>query len=125
MPGAAGLAALKAERDENVQREDLPMSLLVKRARELHEEEERRAKERQREAGIANLPTVSSGKLPELSEQGDTRDKVAAAFGVSGKTYEKAKQVVDAVVGNFHNGGETSKTEAGGEAGEGETRNEN
>ena len=42
---------------------------LLERARELHEEEERRAKERQREAGIANLPTVSSGNLPELSER--------------------------------------------------------
>jgi N6-adenosine-specific RNA methylase IME4 len=88
--------ALKAERDENVQRETLPPSLLVERARELHEEEERLAKERR-------LATLKQGKeLPDKEnfligeETGQTRDKVAAAFGLSGKTYEKARQVIDA-----------------------------
>ena len=35
------------------------------------------------------------GNLPQ-PDQGKTRDKVAAAVGVSGRTYEKAKQVVEA-----------------------------
>ena len=35
-----------------------------------------------------------SGKLPERESKGDTRDKVAAAVGMSGRTYEKAKAVV-------------------------------
>jgi hypothetical protein len=38
---------------------------------------------------------ASSGKLPEL-EQGNTRDKVAAQLGISGRTYEKARAVVEA-----------------------------
>ncbi len=36
------------------------------------------------------------GNLPQRDDTGRTRDKVAAALGVSGKTYEKAKQVVEA-----------------------------
>lgn len=36
------------------------------------------ARGRQRIAGIANLPTVSSGKFPELTAPGRTRDKVGA-----------------------------------------------
>lgn len=92
--------ALRAERDENVQREKLPPSVMVERARELHKEEEKQAKKRQRLAGISNLPTVSGGNFPPLTNEGTgkTRDKVASAFGVSGKTYEKAKQIVDAAV---------------------------
>lgn len=89
------LRALRAERDENIQRQDLPPSLLVERARELHEAEKRRATERQAHGETAPGRNAS-GKLPEAFEAGTTRDKVAAAFGISGKTYEKARQVMDA-----------------------------
>lgn len=40
-------------------------------------------------------PSIASGKLPEAI-QGQARDAVAKAAGVSGRTYEKAKAVVDA-----------------------------
>ena len=95
-------AALKAERDENIQREDLPMSLLVERAAELDAEERRLAAERQRATRLQGRnedgdPIFGSGNLPEPTEDaGRSRDKVAEAFGISGKTYEKAKKVVAA-----------------------------
>lgn len=38
---------------------------------------------------------ASSGKFPE-DKPGETRDKVAAALGMSGRTYEKAKVVMAA-----------------------------
>ena len=95
-------AALKAERDENIQREDLPMSLLVERAAELDAEERRLAAERQRATRLQGRnedgdPIFGSGNLPEPTEDaGRSRDKVAEAFGISGSTYEKAKKVVAA-----------------------------
>ena len=95
-------AALKAERDENIQREDLPMSLLVERAAELDAEERRLAAERRRATQLQGRdergePIFGSGKLPEPKEDaGDSRDRVAEAFGISGSTYEKAKKVVAA-----------------------------
>ncbi|WP_149113665.1 hypothetical protein [Limnoglobus roseus] len=36
-----------------------------------------------------------AGKFPAGSSDGEVRDKVGAALGVSGKTYEKAKLVVE------------------------------
>lgn len=39
---------------------------------------------------------IGSGILPEPIERGDTRDRVAAAVGMSPKTYEHAKEVVEA-----------------------------
>src|SRR5260221_152450 len=50
------------------------------------------AKERQ---GSGTDRPQHSGKLPEGS-RGDTRDKVAEAVGMSGRTYDKAKVVVGA-----------------------------
>ena len=90
--------ALKAERDENIQRDALPPSVLVDRARELDEIETRLAKERQQVHGgtAPGKTTNTSGNFPEVSDAGRTRDKVAAAFGISGKTYEKAKKIVSA-----------------------------
>ncbi len=46
---------------------------------------------RARERMLAGNPP---GKLPEGSK-GDTRDKVGAAVGMSGRTHEKAKAVVE------------------------------
>jgi hypothetical protein len=53
--------------------------------------ERARAKERQGRKGQPR-----SGKLPEHEGAGDTRDKVADAVGMSPRTYEKAKKVVEA-----------------------------
>ena len=76
-------------------------------AEELEAIERERARERQREAGVANLPTVSSGNVSLTHEdKGQTRDKVAAAVGLgSGRTYETAKKVWEAA----KKGDETAK----------------
>ncbi len=55
--------------------------------------EKEKAKEREREGGRAG--GKGSGNLPEASK-GDARDKVARAVGTSGRTYEKAKAIVEA-----------------------------
>ena len=59
--------------------------------------EERSAKAWQAEAGPVTGKGKKSGggKLPQ-AVKGKTRDKVAAYVGVSGRTFEKAKAVVDA-----------------------------
>jgi len=82
--------ALEAERDENIQRLDLPPSLIVKRAVELEKAEREAAKKRQGTRTDLELP----GNFPE--SRGQARDRVASAFGISGRTYEKAKAVVEA-----------------------------
>jgi ParB/RepB/Spo0J family partition protein len=91
------IAALQAERDENTCREPLTPSEMVEIGRRLEALEKPKAKERQAKAGpqSGKGKKTGSGKLPE-PVAGDTRDKVAAALGVSGKTYEKAKQVAEA-----------------------------
>lgn len=86
-------ALLLAERDENTIRKDFTPSEAVAIGGALEQYERERAKERK--ASGTNQHTKPSGKLPEGSK-GDTRDKVAAAVGMSGKTYEKAKAVVAA-----------------------------
>jgi len=79
------IQALKAERDENVQRADLPPTVMVERARELEELLKT----------PVGRPPENGGNLPPLN-QGKTRDKIGEALGVSGSTYEHAKAVVDA-----------------------------
>lgn len=83
-------AALQAERDENTCREPLAPTELVALGRRLEAIEKPKAKERQKAGG----GKPGSGKLPE--PEPPTRDKVGEAVGVSGRTYEKAKQVVEA-----------------------------
>lgn len=85
--------AIKAERDENTCRKDFEPSELVALGRELERIESEEAKKRQ-ESGV-NQYTEPSGNFPEGST-GRARDKVASALGVSGRTYEKAKKVVEA-----------------------------
>jgi len=87
---------VRGEYDENAIRKDFLPSEAVAIGRALEPLEKEAAKERQREAGIANLPTVSSGKFPELTSKKDSRDAVADKVGMSGKSYEKAKQVIEA-----------------------------
>jgi ParB/RepB/Spo0J family partition protein len=84
---------LLAEREENVCRKPFTLSEAVSLGRAL-EDLERPAAEARKKAGT-NQHTEPSGKLPEASK-GDTRDKVAEAVGLSGRSYEKAKAVVEA-----------------------------
>ena len=86
------VAAMQAERDENNCREDLTPTEIVEIGRAIEALEKPKAKERQ---GTRTDIKEPCGKFPQGSE-GKTRDKVGAALGVSGKTYEKAKQVVEA-----------------------------
>ena len=75
----------KVERDENNCREDLTPTEIVEIGRAIEALEKPKAKERQ---GTRTDIKEPCGKFPQGSE-GKTRDKVGAALGVSGKTYEK------------------------------------
>jgi ParB family chromosome partitioning protein len=81
------------EQAENRYRKDLNPVEAVAIGRALEELEREKARKRQQEGGRAG--GQGSGKLPEASA-GDTRDKVAAAVGMSGRNFEKAKAVVQA-----------------------------
>jgi ParB family chromosome partitioning protein len=92
------LKALVAERDENDCRKPFNPVEAVHIGRKLEAIEKAAAKERQAQAGPSDGPGVKSsgaGKLPEASK-GEVRDRVGAAVGMSGRTYEKAKAVVEA-----------------------------
>lgn len=84
--------AVTAERAENTCRDPLSPVEIVELGKRLEELEKPAARKRQ--GARTDLPQPS-GKFPEGSK-GQTRDKVAAALGVSGRTYEKAKQIVEA-----------------------------
>lgn len=92
------LAALNAERDENTCREILSHSEKAELGRRIEELEKPAAKLRQREHGgtAPGKGRNTGGNLPQVTDAGKTRDKVAKTLGVSGRTYEKAKQVVEA-----------------------------
>ena len=83
------IEALRAERDENVQREELPPTVMVERGRELQEAEREAARERMIAAHS------SPAKFAE-QDQGNARDKVGEALGVSGETWRKADAVISA-----------------------------
>ena len=96
------LQALRAEFAENTCRKDFTPSEGVRMAKDLEERERLQARARQAQAGPDNgkgRKGTASGKLPE-AVKGRTRDKVAEAVGMSPRTYEKAKAVVDAVDAN-------------------------
>src|SRR5262245_49066076 len=86
------------ERDENTCRKDfLPtekVSLTDDLAKWQRAEAKKRQKQGGRDAGRGRPKRKSSGKLPE--PKGDSRDKIGAAVGVSGRQYEKAAAVVKA-----------------------------
>lgn len=82
-----------AERDENHCREPWTPSEWVAIGESLEAIEKPKAAERRASQIQDGKPT--GGNLPQV-EEGKTRDKVAEAIGVSGKTYEKAKAVVSA-----------------------------
>ncbi len=87
------LRRLKVERDENTHRLAFAPSEAVAIGKELENLERPKAKGREKEGG--RMGGKGSGKLPDPSK-GQTRDKVAEAVGMSGRTYEKAKAVVEA-----------------------------
>lgn len=88
------IAALQAERDENTCREPLSVEELFKLGAKLETLEKPKAKERK---GGRPSKQKTGGNFPPVSEEsGKTRDKVGAALGMSGKTYEKLKQVSEA-----------------------------
>jgi N6-adenosine-specific RNA methylase IME4 len=81
-------AIVRGEFAENACRKDFAPSELVAIGAEVERIERERAKERKAHDG-------RPGKLPER-QTGDARDKIAAQLGISGRTYEKAKTVVEA-----------------------------
>jgi hypothetical protein len=86
-------ALLRAECYENTCRLDLLPSEKAALGKALEALERPKAKERQQAGGRAG--GKGSGKLPE-AETGDVRDRVAEALGWSGRTFDKAKAVIDA-----------------------------
>jgi len=81
-------AVVKGEFTENALRKDFTPSELVAIGREIERIERERARARKAHDG-------RPGKLPER-QRGDSRDKIAAQLGISGRTYEKARAVVEA-----------------------------
>ena len=84
--------ALQAESDENKCRKEFAPTEAVAIGAAIEEREREKAKVRM----IAGVRP--SGNLPEGN--GQSRDKAAAAVGMSGRTYEKAKAVVMAAQAN-------------------------
>jgi ParB family chromosome partitioning protein len=87
---AGAASALRAERDENVCRKEMTPSELVSLGRAIEEIERPRAAERRKSGAKAEPSGTGSGR-----SAGETRDKVGEALGVSGRTYEQAKKVVE------------------------------
>src|SRR5581483_9929268 len=77
---------LKAERDENTCRKDFTPEEAVALGQALEALEKPKARERKKQGGKAG--GQASGKLPQASDAGRTRDKVAEAVNMSGRTYE-------------------------------------
>jgi ParB family chromosome partitioning protein len=95
---ADALALLRAERDENTCRKDFTPSEAVSIGVALEKLEREQARARQQASRPAKGQKVGAaqggGNFPPPSGgAGKTRDKVAEAVGMSGRTYEKAKRV--------------------------------
>jgi ParB family chromosome partitioning protein len=84
------VAAIKAERDENRCWKEMTPSEYVELGRALEAIERAEAEKRMKSGAMVDpvdpSPQGSTGK---------TRDKVVEALGISGKTYERAKTVVE------------------------------
>lgn len=97
----SALSHLLAEKDENTCREDPQASEKIILGLQIEKLEKPRAKERQRagqEKGRNRSQTVP-GNLP-ATKRSDTRDVVGKGVGMSGKTFEKGKAVVEAAARN-------------------------
>lgn len=95
------VSALVAERDENTCRENLTPLEQVELGRKLEELEWPDARKRQATSTGGRNPKLkpASGNLPEAAN-GETREKVGEAVGMSGVTYQRAKAVVEAAEEN-------------------------
>ena len=82
---------VRGEFDENTVREDFLPSELYAIVKKLEERERKAAKDRQGRPG-----QVRSGKFPEHSETGQSRDKIGKVAGVSGRTLHKIAEVCQA-----------------------------
>jgi len=78
---------VRGEFAENTCRKDFTPSELVAIGQEIERLEHTRERAKER---------MTLGKVSTGSESGKARDKVAAQLGISGRTYERAKAVVDA-----------------------------
>lgn len=95
---------LPAERDENAEREQLRPSEAVALAKALEPQEREEAARREKEGGIKGGKTAGRGRPKQGSaetadpypDQGETRDKVAAAAGMGRTTLKQAQEVVEA-----------------------------
>jgi ParB/RepB/Spo0J family partition protein len=84
---------LRAEQDENTCRLDFAPTEAAAMGRALEELERPKAKERQ-QIRKGNQRGDKSEKFTELSDKGQTREKVGKAIGMSGPTYQRAKAVL-------------------------------
>jgi len=91
---------LRAERDENTCRKEMKPSEKVALGMALEALEKPRAEARCREWGregaLKQHGKEGSGKSPDPSSKGQARDLVGRALGWSGRTYEKARKVLEA-----------------------------
>lgn len=86
---------VRGEHDENVYREPFVPSEAVALAKALEPLEKERAKDRQRQSEGRGRKKGKEAFLT-LNDTGQTRDKLASCVGMSGRTLEKAKEVVEA-----------------------------
>jgi N6-adenosine-specific RNA methylase IME4/ParB-like chromosome segregation protein Spo0J len=89
---------LKVQRDENSLRKELLPSEAVALARAFEEEEKKAAAQRAEE-GRKRGGLIRQGSMVEIFHEpdgGKTRDRLASICGMSGRTLEKAKAIVEA-----------------------------
>lgn len=86
---------LIAERDENTCRKDMTPSELYALGKALEALERPNAAERQRDAGIANLPGHESVSVETNSHAGRTKNVVAPAVGLSPAQWMRLKHIGD------------------------------
>ena len=88
---------LRGERHENEHRKNLTPTEAVALGKLIEERDQKLAKDRQREHGgtAPGRHKNTSVKRTQVKRE-QTRDRVAAAVGVSGPTYQRAKAVVTA-----------------------------
>lgn len=117
--------ALVAQGDENECRKPMTTFEKVELGRALEEVQRAAAQRRIREAldkgrrekPLENEEKTGSGKFPEPNgdgadeeEKGQVRDRVGAAIGLSGRTYEKARQVIEAAEAEPEANGDLART---------------
>ncbi|MCE9566553.1 MAG: ParB/RepB/Spo0J family partition protein [Planctomycetes bacterium] len=89
------LTALKGERDENLHRLPMTASELVTLGKSIESVAREEAAKRQAATQIRDGSRPVVEPVPSPENKGKTRDIVGKALGVSGRTYEQMKKVVD------------------------------